>query len=208
MSYSRIDGMPSWVRRATIEVLWALALLLGACVPVATHPPGGSAPEPQAGTSPKGSDLGAIGSAPSPVRGGPVEFLFSSLDDRPVSSTGLRGKPSVLAFVASDELASQAEAGFLSVMAKNDGDRVNYALVAVEEEERRELVESFRAFFETKFGISLRTGMADKDTLLGVGPFGDVHRLTVVVLDPAGKIVWRRSGLAKVEELRAVLARL
>jgi hypothetical protein len=205
MSYSQIDGMLSWVRRATSRALLFAALLALACKSKPAVTPTSPSRDPAAVLA---AELGPVGSARSPAASGPVEYLFSSLDDRPVSAAALRGKPTVLAFVASDELASQAEASFLSVMAKNDGDRINYALVAVEEEGRRELVESFRAFFETKFGVSLRAGMADKDTLLGVGPFGDVHRVTVAVLDREGRIVWQRGGVAKVEELRAVLARL
>jgi hypothetical protein len=138
---------------------------------------------------------------------GPKEFDYPSIDDRPVSSAALRGKPTVIAFVASDDLASQAEAGFLATMAKSDGDRVNYVLVAVEALPQRELVESFRAFFESKFGVSLRTAMADKETLEGSGPFGDVRRLTIVLLGPTGKIAWQKTGLAKADEIRAALAR-
>jgi hypothetical protein len=153
--------------------------------------------------------MGPVGSSPSPEKPIPPrpEFLFDSLDDRPVSSSALRGKPTVLAFIGSDDLASQAEADFLAAMAKHDGDAVNYALVAVEAPERRELVEGFRAFFESKFGVSLRTGMADKDLLLGTGPFGDVRRLTVLVLDPSGMVVWQKTGIAKAEEIRAAMAR-
>ena len=138
----------------------------------------------------------------------PVAFAFDSLDDRPLSSSVLRGKPAVLAFVSSDDLASQAQAGFLASMAKNDGDRVTYALVAVEARDRRELVEGFRSFFETKFGVSLRTGMADDDSVRGLGPFGDVRRLSVFVLDAGGKVVWRKTGIAKPPEIRGAMSRL
>jgi hypothetical protein len=142
-------------------------------------------------------------SAPVRTHGQPIAFSFDSLDARRVDSLTLRGKPAVLAFVASDDLASQAEASFLASMAKNDGDRVTYVLIAVEGEGRRELVEGFRSFFESKFGVSLRTGMADQNLLEGQGPFGDVRTLTVVVLDPAGKVVWQKTGIAKPQEIRA-----
>jgi hypothetical protein len=148
--------------------------------------------------------IGPVGSSTSlHSSGGPIAFSFDSLDDRPVNSSTLRGKPAVLAFVASDDLASQAQAGFLASMAKNDGDRVTYVLIAVEAMDQRELVEGFRSFFHSKFGVSLRTAMADKDLLLGQGPFGDVRRLTVVVLDPAGKAVWQKTGIARPQEIRA-----
>jgi hypothetical protein len=178
-----------------------LLMLLGACAQ--------RVPPPLAmggiGVAPK-LDPGPVGATRSSPSAAAVDFNYASLDDRPVSSATLRGKPSVLAFVATDDLASQAEAGFLATMAKSDGDRVNYVLVAVEAEDQRELVESFRTFFESKFGTSLRTAMADKDTLSGIGPFGDVRRLTVLLLDPSGKVVWQKTGLAKAEEIRAALA--
>jgi hypothetical protein len=185
--------MHSWARRATRTTEaggLALVLSFGAC----SRPPA----------------LGPVGSTSGEAKPitGRVEFLFASLDDRPVSSSAFRGKPTVLAFVASDDMASQAEADFLAVMAKHDEEKVNYALIAVEAPERRELVENFRAFFESKFGVSLRTGMADKDLLLGLGPFGDVRRLTVIVLDAGGTVVWQKTGITKSEEIRAALGRL
>ncbi len=152
--------------------------------------------------------VGTTGASPSAglhATGVAVDFNFDSLDERRVSSSMLRGKPAVLAFVASDDLASQAEAGFLASMAKNDGDRVSYVLVAVEAPDRRELVEGFRSFFESKFGVSFPTGMADRDLLIGQGPFGDVRRLTVLVLDADGKVVWQKTGIAKPQEIRAAL---
>jgi hypothetical protein len=188
--------MLSWARRVT-KTTEALGLAL--VLPLFLLPAACSRRVP----------MGPVGSSPSPEKPIPPqpEFLFDSLDDRPVSSSALRGKPTVLAFIGSDDLASQAEADFLAAMAKHDGDTVNYALVAVEASERRELVERFRAFFESKFGVSLRTGMADKDLLLGTGPFGDVRRLTVLVLDPSGNVVWQKTGIAKAEEIRAAMAR-
>jgi predicted transcriptional regulator len=157
----------------------------------------------------KHAALGPVGSssisAPVHANGDVLTFSFDSLDDRPVNSSTLRGKPAVLAFVASDDLVSQAQVGFLASMAKNDGDRVAYVLVAVEAPDRRELVQGFRSFFESKFGVSFRTGMADTDLLAGRGPFGDVRRLTVIVLDAGGRVVWQKTGLAKPPEIRAVL---
>ncbi len=191
MCCSQTGRTRSWGRRATRTTDVALFLIevgLSACAPrTAIGPVGAST------TAPRSSDRGA------------VAFNFDSLDDRPVTSQALRGKLAVLAFVASDDLASQAEAGFLATMAKNDGDRVNYVLVAVEAPDRRELVQGFQSFFESKFGVSLRTGMADKDSLLGIGPFGDVSRLSVLVLDPGGKVVWRKTGMAKPPEIRAAM---
>ena len=179
--------MPSWVKRGTTSAVIVAALT--AC---------GSAAAPAAQT-PVGTTL--------PVHAA-VDFRFDSLDDRPLSTAALRGKPAVIAFVASDDLASQAQVDFLATMAKHDGDRVTYAFVAMETPDRRELVEGFRHFFETKFGVTLLAAMADGATLEGKGPFGDLRGLTVVLLDKDGHLAWLHTGLAKSEEIRAAMRTL
>lgn len=130
---------------------------------------------------------------------GPIAFSYDSLDARPVSSAAFRGKVSVLAFVATGDLASQAQVDFLAAMAKNDGDRVNYALVALQDVTARELVEGYRDALEVTFPVAL----GDTATTAGGGPFGDVHSVpSVVVLDVEGRIAWRKTGLAKADEIR------
>ncbi len=135
-----------------------------------------------------------------------MTWSYDSLDERPVSSAALRGRTTVLAFVATYDLESQAQVDFLATMAKHDGDRVNYAFVALERPESRELVEAFRKFVESKFGVSLAAAMADAATIAGGGPFGDVHVVpTVVVLDREGKLRWEHTGLAKADDIRAAM---
>jgi hypothetical protein len=136
----------------------------------------------------------------------PVDFAFDSLDDRSVNADASRGKPTVLAFVTTSSLPSQAQVDFLVAMAKHDGDRTNYAVVAVEKGESRELVELYKKALSIPFPVA----MADRQTLEGTGPFGDVSTVPVVViLDRAGRVVWRTDGhVAKSSELRAALQRL
>lgn len=133
----------------------------------------------------------------------PVEFAFDSLDDRPVSSEATRGKPTVLAFVNTGSLPAQAQVDFLLVMAKHDGDTVNYAVVALEARENRELVELYRK----SLGIPFPVALADDATASGGGPFGDVTAVPVtVILDRAGRIVWRVAGrVVKADEMRVSL---
>jgi hypothetical protein len=132
-----------------------------------------------------------------------VDFAYDSLDDRPVSSEALRGKPTVLAFVNTGSLPAQAQVDFLVVMAKHDGDSVNYAVVALETPQNRELVELYRK----SLGIPFPVALADATTAAGGGPFGDVTAVPVtVVLDRSGRIVSRVAGrVVKAEELRAAL---
>ncbi len=131
-------------------------------------------------------------------------FRYDSLDERPLSSEATHGKPTVLAFITTYDLPSQAQVNYLVAMAKRDGAaaeaRVNYGLVALQESVDRELVEVYR----TNLGVTFPVAMADPGTIAGGGPFGDVHRIpTVIILDRKGRMVWRRSGIAKSDEIRA-----
>jgi hypothetical protein len=129
-----------------------------------------------------------------------ILFKYDSLDERPVSSEAQRGRPTVVAFVTTWDIGSQAQVDFLVAMAKNDGDKNNYLLVALQERTEREIVELYR----TKLGVTFPVALADRETIAGGGPFGDVHNVpTVVILDRQGHIVWQKVGLAKSDELRA-----
>ena len=130
------------------------------------------------------------------------EYAFDSLDARRVDAPSLRGKPTVLVFATTWDLSSQAQIDFLVAMHKHDGDKVNYVMVALQEQKDRELVEAFRSGLHVDF----RVAMADKDSIAGGGPFGDVHNVpTVIILDRTGKVAWRRVGLARADELRDAL---
>lgn len=154
--------------------------------------------------------LAACGSKEPPVVGtsvvaGPqrVEFVFDSLDDRPVSSASMRGKPSVIAFVQTGDQRSQAQVKFLIAMAQNDGDKTNYALVALEPRMNRELVEVYKS----SLGVTFPVALADATSLTGGGPFGEWKGVpTVVILDREGKLRWRAEGrIVRADELRAAL---
>jgi hypothetical protein len=133
----------------------------------------------------------------------PVDFAFDPIDDRPVSAEATRGKPTVLTFVTTSNLAAQAQVDFLIAMAKHDGDRVNYAAVALEGRDSRELVELYKKALSIPFPVA----MADAQTLAGAGPFGNVNAVPVtVILDRLGRVAWRVDGrVAKSDELRTAL---
>jgi hypothetical protein len=145
----------------------------------------------------------------STVAGSPaLSFEFDSLDDRPVSGEATRGKPTIIAFVTTGSLPAQAQVDFLVAMAQRDADRAsaNYALVALDPRENRELVELYSKTLHVPFPVA----MADDTLRSGAGPFGDVTVVPVtVVLDRAGRVVARIAGrVAKSDELRATLAGL
>ncbi len=141
---------------------------------------------------------------PEPVTGSAIDFAYDSLDARRVASSAMQGKVTVIAFVTTYDLGSQAQVNFLVAMAKHDGDKVNYALVALEQQTERELVEVYK----TNLNVTFPVALADKETIGGGGPFGDVHLIpALVVLDVKGHLVWKKTGLAKPEEIRAAMRR-
>lgn len=168
----------------------ALALLTLAAACGGSHAPEGEPP--------------AIGASTAPVS--PVaHFEFDSLDERPVTSAALLGKPAVLAFVTTWDLNSQAQIDFLVPMAKRDEGAVTYVMVALQARSDRELIEVYR----TKLGVTFPVALADKVTISGGGPFGDVANVpTVVVLDRQGRLVWKKAGLTKSQEIREGLSGL
>ncbi len=115
----------------------------------------------------------------------------------------MRGKTTVLAFVTTDSLTAQAQVDFLVAMATRDASEVNYAAVALEAPESRELVELYCKALHVPFPVA----MADAATMQGRGPFGDVSAVPVtVVLDRTGRIAWRSAGrVAKSVELRSAM---
>jgi hypothetical protein len=180
----------SLVKKATNDAAGAAvaALALASCVAASPAPAA-----PSWGVS-------AVAAAP------PVDFAFDSLDARPVSADQTRGEPTIITFVTTSSIPAQAEVDFLVAMAKHDADRLHYAVVALESGENRELVELYAHALSVSFPVA----MADRGTIEGTGPFGSMTELPVtVVLDRAGRIVWRAAGrVAKSAEIRAVLRAL
>ncbi len=168
--------MVSWGRKSS-----ALVVLVAAC---------GSAPSNGA---PPGVSIENGNGAP--------EFRFDSLDGREVSSDALRGKPAVLAFVTTYDPISQMQVNYLVPLAASLPG-VNFALVMLQDDAQRELVEIYRDTLHVKFPVAV----GDAATIAGGGSLGDVHVVpTIVVLGPDGKIAWRKAGGATGEEIRAHL---
>ena len=88
-------------------------------------------------------------------------------------------------------------------MAKHDGALVNYLAVALEGPDSREIV----ALYEKALSIPFPVAVADPRTLGGASAFGDVSAVPVtVVLDRAGRIVWRADGrVVRSDEMRGAM---
>lgn len=137
---------------------------------------------------------------PEPGPGTSASFRFDSLDDRPVASETLVGRPQVLVFFSVTSVRAQAEANFMLAMAAHDGPNVDYTLVSIDPAESRELVEIFRS----KLHIPFRVAMADEATRAGSGYFGELtHEPVVIVLDRSLRPVFRSEGrIVPSDEIR------
>jgi hypothetical protein len=161
-----------------------------------------------AGCSAKQTELAPVGVSDKPGSSfpeRPVSYAFDPLDERPVSSAAHRGKPTILAFVTTGDIVGQAQVDFLVAMAKNDGTKVNYALIAMHPRKEIILVEAYISALKVEFPVAL----GDPSVMTSSGPFGEISAVpTIVVLDRDGRIAWKHTGLAKADELRGHLRRL
>jgi hypothetical protein len=131
----------------------------------------------------------------------PAVYAFDSLDGRPVTSETMRGKPAVIVFLTTGDLLGQAQVNYLVAMARNDGDKVNYAMVALHPRKEIVIVDAYAKALNVNFPVALGD---PSSTTSDAGPFGAMAAVpTIVVLARDGHIVWKHTGLAKSEEVRA-----
>lgn len=135
------------------------------------------------------------------ARGPSIAFRFDSLDSRAVASEAFRGKPLVLAFVTSWDLASQAQTRILTELARRYSKDVAFVLVALEESKNRELVEAYTKALDVTFPVA----MADPVSTLGQEPFGDLRVPAVFVFDAEGRVAMRNLGLTGKNQIVTAL---
>ncbi len=139
------------------------------------------------------------------VRTAPVHFSYELADGKgALSSEAMRGKPTVIVFLTTYDLASQAQARFLSgISQRHTG--INAAGIILERSENRPLIVAFRDALRLSYPVA----MADASLISGEGPFGDVHTVpSTVVLDSENRLVWKHVGLAREEEIEDALRHL
>ncbi|WP_437314509.1 TlpA family protein disulfide reductase [Sorangium sp. So ce385] len=138
----------------------------------------------------------------APARGPALSFSYETLDGRELSTASLAGRFSVIGFVATYDVASQAEARFLAGLLRDHTPRINAALLVLEASENRPLVEAFAATLKLPYPVAL----ADAPTIAGEGPFAGLHHVpSVVILDAEGREAFRHVGLITQEALEEVL---
>ena len=127
-----------------------------------------------------------------PARSWPSGFFQAGL--------ALKGRPAILIFITTYDLASQAQARFLSTFHRHRHD-VGAAAIMLEFEDNRPLVVMFR----DSLGLRYPVVLGDADAIAGKGPFGDVSVPTTILLNAAGRIVWRRPGIVTDAEMEDAL---
>ena len=143
--------------------------------------------------------------AARPLSARSVSFVYRTLKGSELSNETLRGRISVIAFIATYDTASQAEAQFLMGTFRNHTPRINVATVVLEPEENRPLVEVFVGAFDLQGPVA----MADAETLAGRGPFAGLHHVpSLVFLDKQGREVHRHLGFMGPDDLERALVAL
>ncbi len=134
--------------------------------------------------------------------GAPVRFAFETLEGKPLTGESLRGRISVIGFLTTYDFYSQAEARFLSSIARRHAPRVNVAALILEASENRTLVEAFTAALKLPYPVA----MADEATIAGEGPFAGLHNVpSIVILDREGREVYRHVGLVNEAAIEAAI---
>jgi hypothetical protein len=140
--------------------------------------------------------------APRREGGRVVEFSYVALDGARVDSRTLRGRATVILLFTSYDVVSQMAARVASDVLHEHRPRINVLGVALEAPKYDVLI---RAFGDS-LGLGYPLAMADRGSLAGGGPFGPIVGIpTWVVLDPAGREVWRHVGPLRRAELRSAL---
>jgi len=161
-------------------VVGLVALTAGACASVPA----------EEGVGPGlGSNVVPVGSVePS---GAPVLFRYPDVRGGELTSDGLQGRVSVLLFMTTYDVPSQAEVLFLTRLHKEHTPRINVALIVLEPPESRDIVKEFVRALKLEYPV----GMADAATIRGNGPFAKLqHVPSIVILDKGGRERFRHLG--------------
>lgn len=140
--------------------------------------------------------------AVAPPSGPPVRFAFETIDGKPLTTESIAGRISVIGFVASYDIASQAQARFLTGLLKRHVPRINVAILVLEPPQNLPMVEAFVGALRLPYPAAL----ADAATIAGQGPFAGLHHVpSVVILDREGHERWRHVGLIEENEMEVAV---
>ncbi len=149
---------------------------------------------------PPPAPVAALPSTPAP--GPVVRFAYQAIDGRPISTESLTNRVSVIGFLTTYDVHSQAEARYLAQLERRHTPRINVAALMLEAPENRPLVEAFVA----TLGLAYPVALGDAATIAGDGAFAGLHDVpSVVILDRAGHEAWRHVGFVNEGALEAAV---
>lgn len=142
--------------------------------------------------------------APSPSRGNPLRFTFVDPAGNTISSETMQGRPTIAALVTTYDWASQLVLRRVNRALGSYVPRINAFAVILEPPSYGVLAPAFAESLSLRFPVV----MADQASLDGGGPLGPIDYVpTLVVLDPAGRVVDRLKGLVEADQIKAALDR-
>ncbi len=140
-----------------------------------------------------------------PPSGDVVTFRYPDVRGGELSSEKFRDRISVIAFITTYDLPSQAQVRFLSQVWKNHAPRINAALLVLEQPENLPLVEAYANSLQIPYPVA----MADAATIKGAGPFAGLHHVpSIVILDRKGYERFRHLGALSADALEAALTKV
>jgi hypothetical protein len=127
------------------------------------------------------------------------------LDGHSLSTESLRGRISAIGFIATYDVASQAQARFLAALARRHVPRINVALLVLEPPENVPMIQAFADALPFRGPVAV----ADAATIAGKGPFAGLHHVpSVVLLDSHGVERWRSVGLTEEATIDQAVRRI
>jgi hypothetical protein len=134
--------------------------------------------------------------------GEPVQFSLGTIDGGELSSDTTRGRSTLLLFVTTYDLASQAEALLLRDVVARHKPRANAGIVMLEPPRAAALAQVWR----DSLGLDLPVAMASPALLSGDSQLGRIAGVpTLLALDRRGRVVERREGALSKADIEACL---
>lgn len=134
---------------------------------------------------------GAPAAAAQADFGEPVQFTFGTIEGQELSSDTTRGRTTLLLFVTTYDLPSQAEALLLKDVIARHRPRANAAIVMLEPPRSAPLAQVWRDSLK----LDLPVAMASPALLAGESQLGRIAGVpTLVVLDRRGRLRGRYEG--------------
>ncbi len=170
---------------------FACASLLG-CAPAAPPPDG-----------PDAKPLSSVGEAPA--SGDPVSFTWQTTTGQPLTSRELLGRVTVLVFVTTYDVPSQAQVRFASSLSKQHTPRLNVVAVVLEPPENQPLAAAYADMLDLGYPVVI----GDAATIRGEGPLAGLHHVpAIAILDREGRERFRHLGLMDQPALDAAVKRV